>query len=198
MADKEWLSGIAILLTLIGFLPYIVSIRRGRTKPHVFSWIIWGSTTFVVFLAQLADRGGAGAWPIGVSGLITLYIAWLAWLHKSDLQITRSDRWFFAAAMSALPLWYLTDDPLYAVLILTTVDLTGFVPTLRKAYAFPRQEHLTFFAIMAARNAVAVTALEHYSLTTVLFPAATGLACVALILTVRVRRRAPGDGPNAR
>jgi hypothetical protein len=51
---------------------YIHSIQQGTTKPHVFSWVIWGSTTFVVFLAQLADKGGAGAWPIGVSGIITL------------------------------------------------------------------------------------------------------------------------------
>ena len=66
---KELLSAAAIALTFVAFLPYIRSIKQGVTKPHVFSWVIWGSTTFIVFLAQLADKGGAGAWPIGVSGL---------------------------------------------------------------------------------------------------------------------------------
>ena len=64
--SKEFLSAIAIALTLIAFLPYIRSILRGKTKPHVFSWLIWGTTTFVVFLAQLADEGGVGAWPITI------------------------------------------------------------------------------------------------------------------------------------
>ena len=81
---KELFSALAILLTFIAFLPYIRSILKGETKPHVFSWVIWGSTTFVVFLAQLADKGGAGAWPIGVSGIITIYVALLAYLKKSE------------------------------------------------------------------------------------------------------------------
>ena len=62
MAYKEWLSAIAILLTFIGFFPYIVSIRKGRTKPHVFSWIIWGNFVYSLsrwgMIAVLAQLGG--------------------------------------------------------------------------------------------------------------------------------------------
>ena len=64
---KELLSGTAIVLTFVIFVPYIRSILQGRTKPHVFSWFIWALGTFVVFLAQLAGGGGMGAWAIGVS-----------------------------------------------------------------------------------------------------------------------------------
>jgi hypothetical protein len=39
---KLLFSGAAIALTFAAFLPYIVSIRAGRTRPHVFSWLIWG------------------------------------------------------------------------------------------------------------------------------------------------------------
>ena len=186
---REFLSGIAIALTFAGFVPYIVAIRQKKIRPHAFSWVIWGSTTFIAFLAQLDGGGGVGAWPIGVSGLITMYIAWLAYMQKGDSSITWHDRCFFIAAMSSLPIWYFTTDPLWAVVILTSVDLVGFGPTLRKSYMLPFEESLTFFAIFALRNLVAVTALEEYSLTTVLFPAATGLACVVLISMVQVRRR---------
>lgn len=189
MTYKELLSLVAIALTLFAFLPYIRSILQGKTRPHVFSWLIWGSTTFVVFLAQLADRGGAGAWPIGVSGVITLYVAFLAYVKNSDTTITRADWYFLISAMTSLPLWYLTSDPLWAVVILTTVDVIGFGPTLRKAYHYPFQEQLLFYAMFVARNAIAIAALEHYSLTTVLFPAATAVACLALILVVAHRRR---------
>ena len=186
---KELLSFIAIALTFIAFLPYIRSILSGKTKPHVFSWVIWGSTTFVVFLAQLADKGGAGAWPIGVSGIITIYVALLAYINKSDSTITRKDWLFFISAMTALPLWYFTSDPLWAVVILTTVDVVGFGPTFRKAYGHPFEEHLTFFVLVATRNLISIMALEHYSLTTILFPAVTALACLAFILMVAYRRR---------
>jgi len=189
MQNKELLAAIAIALTFIVFLPYIRSILKGKTKPHVFSWVIWGSTTFVVFLAQLADNGGAGAWPIGVSGIITIYVAFLAYIKKSDSTITRTDWIFFLLAMTSLPLWYLTSDPLWAVIILTTVDIIGFGPTFRKAYNHPFEEQLTFYAIFVVRNFIAILALEQYSLTTILFPAATAVACLLFILMSIYRRR---------
>jgi hypothetical protein len=189
MMYKELFSAVAIGLTLIAFVPYIRSIHQGKTKPHVFSWVIWGSTTFVVFLAQLADSGGAGAWPIGVSGIITLYVACLAYLKTSDSSITTIDRVFFILSMSSLPLWYVTSDPLWAVVILTTVDTIGFAPTFRKARVRPFEERVTFFAIMAVRNLISIMALEHYSLTTVLFPAVIAATCVVFILMVLFRRR---------
>lgn len=194
---KEVLSAVAILLTFIAFVPYLRSILGGRTKPHVFSWVIWGSTTFVVFLAQLQGQGGVGAWPIGVSGAITILVAVLAYLKKADNSITRVDWLFFVAAITALPLWYLTADPFWAVLILTNVDILGFGPTLRKAYHFPFDEQMMFYSLFAVRNGLALMALQHYSVTTVLFPAATGVACLVLIAVVGYRRQvlsALGEG----
>lgn len=185
---KELLSTLAIAITFIAFIPYIRSIHQGKTKPHAFSWIIWASVTFVVFLAQLADHGGAGAWPIGVSGVITLYVAILAYIKKSDIVITNKDWIFFIVAMTALPFWYFTSNPLWAVLILTLVDLIGFAPTFRKAYHSPYEEQLTFFTLIATRNLIAIMALENYSLTTTLFPAATALACILFIQMVIIRR----------
>lgn len=139
------LSGLAILLTLIAFAPYIKSILQGSTKPHVFSWVIWGSTTLVVFLAQLEARGGIGAWPIGVSGIITIFIAVLAYLKRADISITKIDWLFFILAMSSLPLWCFTANPLWAVVTLTITDLLGFGPTLRKVYYSPQSESALFF-----------------------------------------------------
>lgn len=189
MIYKNLLSAIAIALTILAFFPYIRSILKGETKPHVFSWVIWGSTTFIVCLAQLADEGGAGAWPIGVSGIITLYVAILAYLKKSDSSITKTDWLFFILAMASLPVWYLTSNPLWAVVILTTADVLGFGPTFRKAYIRPFEEQLMFFVIMTIRNLISITALEHYSLTTVLFPAVIATACLIFIPMVIFRRR---------
>ena len=188
MPYKEILSAVAIALTLAAFVPYIRTIISGTTKPHVFSWVIWGATTFVVFLAQLEGKGGVGAWPIGVSGSITIFVAFLAYVKRADITITKTDWLFFASAMSSLPLWYLTSDPLWAVVVLTIVDVIGFGPTVRKAYSFPHSESLLFFSLFAARNLLVIMALENYSVTTVLFPAAIAAACALLIAMVTYRR----------
>ena len=189
MMYKEVLSAVAITLTLIAFFPYIRSIVKGQVKPHVFSWVIWGTTTFVVFLAQLEGNGGVGAWPIGVSGIITIFIAFLALIKRSDITITRTDWVFFTLAISSLPFWYFTSDPLWAVIILTIVDVLGFGPTIRKAYVMPYSESLLFFALFSARNFIVIMALEYYSVTTVLFPAVIAIACILLMVIIAYRRQ---------
>lgn len=191
---KTVLSAAAILLTFIAFLPYIRGIHRGLIRPHLFSWLVWGLTTLVVFLAQLAGNGGVGAWPIGVSGAITSYVTVLAWVRRGDLEITRTDWVFLIGALSALPLWFATSDPLSAVVILTVVDLAGFGPTFRKGWSHPHEEKIGFFGLFAARNLLVLLALEHYSATTTLFPAAVGLACVALMGMLAWRRRVTAKG----
>lgn len=187
---KEILSAIAIALTFAAFVPYIRAIVFGTIRPHIFSWVIWGTTTVVVFLAQLESNGGVGAWPIGVSGIITIFIAISAYVKRADITITKPDWVFFVSAMSSLPLWYLTSDPLWAVVVLTTVDVLGFGPTVRKAYSFPHSESLLFFSLFASRNLLVIVALENYSVTTVLFPAVIAAACMLLTAIVTYRRRA--------
>lgn len=116
-------------------------------------------------------------------------MAVLAYRNKADTAITRTDWAFLTVALAALPCWYLTSDPLWAVVILTGLDLAGFGPTFRSAYVRPYGERMSFYSLGALRNALAILALEHYSPTTVLFPAAVGIACTALVVVVAFRRK---------
>ncbi|MEM9938766.1 MAG: hypothetical protein AAFZ91_00615 [Pseudomonadota bacterium] len=189
--SKEVFGGVALLLTFVAFYPYYRAILKRETKPHVFSWFIWGVGTVIVFFAQLSDGAGIGAWPIGVSGLMTFGVAILALWKAADTSIVKMDWVFLVLAASALPLWFFTETALSAVIVLTTVDLLGFGPTVRKAYDAPHEENALFFAIGAVRNGFVLLALENMSWTTALFPAAVGLACalfVALILSRRTIR----------
>lgn len=190
MIIKEILSALAIIITFIAFAPYIRSILKDEIRPHLFSWMIWSSTTLIVFIATIEGGAGVGAWPIGLSGLITLFITILAYRRSGDRSITPLDWLFLLAALSSLPFWYLSADPLWAVVILTTIDLLGFGPTLRKAYHQPHEEGLSLFIIYSFRNLLVIGAMERYSVTTVLFPAAIAVACLGVILTVSIRRRA--------
>ncbi|MGE0623245.1 MAG: hypothetical protein AB7O54_11550 [Pseudomonadales bacterium] len=186
---KELFSIAAIVLTFVLFAGYIRLIHAEQIKPHVFSWLVWAFGTITVFFAQLSDGAGVGAWPIGISGAITFYIAVLAYVKRGDCRTTASDWGFFVAALSAFPAWYVTANPLWAVLILTFADLAGFGPTIRRAYLQPYLESGGFFALGALRNLLVVLALEHYSFTTTLFPVAVGVACLMLAGLLAIRRR---------
>lgn len=188
MTYKEVLAILSIVLTCMGFFPYIRSILLGALKPHIFSWIIWGTVTIFVFFAQVYDGGGAGAWPMGVTGVITIFVAVIAYVKAPAIHADKLDWFFLLLALSSLPLWYVTSDPLWAVILLTTAEVLGFLPTLRKAYVHPFEESLLFFYIFTVRNMTAIMALEHYSLTTLLFPVVTIVSSLILIVVVTSRR----------
>lgn len=179
---------ISILLSIWAMLPYIISIHQGKIKPHAFSWIIWGVTTCIVGLAQWTNQGGAGSWSIIFSGLLTFYIAILAMIQKSDSSATKSDLIFFCVAIASIPIWALTKSPLYSVLLLSTIDVLGYGPTIRKSFENPYEESLSLFVILSVRNIFATIALEHYSLTTMFFPLITLAANLILIAIILIRR----------
>ncbi len=186
---RELAGAAAAALTLYAFYPYLRGILRGSIRPHVFSWVIWGATTLVVFFAALQAGGGLGAWVIGLSATLTLAIAALAWRHRADVTITRLDGLFLAGAASSLPLWWLTSSPLAAVVVLTVVDLLGFGPTLRKAWEQPWSEPIGFYALFILRNLLVLAALAEYSPATWLFPASIAAACALLVALIAARRR---------
>jgi hypothetical protein len=181
----------AVVLTVVAYVPYIGAIRAKAVKPHFFSWLIWSLTTVIVFFAQMAAEGGAGAWSTGMSAAITLYVAWLALVLRSDFSNTTADWCFLIAAMLSLPVWFFTDDPLWSVVILTVVDAFGFGPTLRKAWHKPQEESMQFYLLFGARSLLSVAALESRTLTTVLFPVAMVVACVLVSVLLWWRRRQP-------
>ena len=187
MPVKEIFSLAAFILTLFASFPYLRSIHRGLTRPHVFSWLIWSLSTFIIFVAQIHAGGGVAVWPIGLSGLITFYIAVLAYHKKSDISIMTLDYVFLLLALLAIPIWLLTANPLWAVILITLVDIFGFGPTLRKAYYYPEQENRNFYLLFFIRCIFVILALETYSLTTILFPSAIGLSCLSMTLMLMFR-----------
>ncbi len=189
MSAKEILSFIAVVLAFAGFYPYIRSILNGKTKPHVFSWLIWGLSTLIVFFAQVADKGGVGTWSTGISALITFYVAYLAFVRRADVCINQSDWLYFLMAIIAIPIWYLTSNPLWAVIILTSIDVLGSVPTFRKILHNPFSENMLFYFVMGIRSTISIFALEHYSWTTILFPAVLSIMCLFIIWILIIGRR---------
>jgi hypothetical protein len=64
---KEVSGAAAIVLTFGLFVPYIRSIRSGKTKPHFFTWIIWAIGTLIVF-AMWLSRGALARNAEGKAG----------------------------------------------------------------------------------------------------------------------------------
>lgn len=171
MIDKELIGLLAVALTFAGYIPYFWSILKRSTTPHMFSWVIWGTVNGIVFVGQYSAGGGAGSWVAGTTSVLCFLIVALCFRY-GEKNIKKSDWIALIAAFLAIPLWYFTKNPLWAVILATMIDVVGCYPTARKSFNNPYNENLMSWAIAALRSFISFFALEAYSLTTVIFPIA--------------------------
>ncbi|MBI4087819.1 hypothetical protein HY418_00340 [Candidatus Kaiserbacteria bacterium] len=187
--DYQLVSGVfASALGLIGFVPYFRDILRGSTKPHPFSWFVWGLVSGVAFFAQLSGGGGIGAWVTGVGALGCFTVAVLA-LSRGEKRIVALDWWSFMGALAALVLWQLTDNPLSATILVMLTDALASIPTFHKAYLRPQEETVATYAFGTVGFSFGLLGLRSFNLTTVLFPAYVALANAGLVALLLIRRR---------
>lgn len=188
MDYKTILGIIAVAIGLAGYIPYFRNIFYGKTKPHVFSWFVWSLLEGTAFFAQVSKGAGAGAWVTGVTALLCFGV-FVAAISRGEKNITRLDWMSLVGAFLGLALWAVTDNSLYAVVLVSTTDLLGFIPTFRKSYHKPYEETATLYALSSLKLAVALFALESYNLTTVLYPASLVLTNAVFVTMLLMRRK---------
>jgi hypothetical protein len=169
-------GGIAVFLGLLGYVFYIRGILQGKVKPHFFSWFVWTLLTAIAFVAQVVEGGGPGAWVTGVTAVMSLVFTLVGLGSSSRTLIAKTDWFYFAAALLAIPPWYFTGDPLWSVVIITVIDAVAFAPTFRKAYFHPETENGWTYALSGIKFVFGMAALSSFTWTTALYPASLVLA----------------------
>lgn len=169
MDYKVALGITATVLGFIGYVPYVRDTLSGKTRPHVFSWFVWGSIEAIAFFAQIAGGAGAGAWVTGASAGVALFIAGVAFRHE-DKQIQLFDWIALSGGIVGILLWRLAGNPLLAIVAVTIADAFAFFPTFRKAYHKPHEETVIEYVFSAIKFVVAVFALQSFNFTTMLYP----------------------------
>ena len=178
----------ATAIAVCSYIPYFRDIFRRKTKPHAFSWLIWGLLMLIGFAGQLSDHAGPGAWVIGFSAAACLSIFVLS-LRFGEKEITKGDWWCLACAIGALPLWIATSTPLWSMIVITIIDILGFIPTFRKSYHRPNQETVSVYALGTVKHAFGIAALETFSVVTALYPLSLLLANAGLTALIISRRK---------
>ena len=186
---KIVLGSAAVIIGLLGYAFYIRGIIKGEVKPHAFTWSVWGILTTIAFLAQVSDGGGPGAWVTGMTALMSFVFAAVGLGASSRMYIEKNDWLLFAFTLLAIPVWYLTANPLWAVIIITVIDAVAFAPTFKKAFKHPETENQWTFLLSGIKFIFGIAALEAFTVITVLYPASLVAANLAFVAMVMWRRR---------
>jgi hypothetical protein len=178
---------ISVLLTVIGFIPYVYSIFTHKTKPHLFTWCVWGILTAIIFSIQVAQQAGPGSWSTGVTALTCAIIMVLSifWGEKTG---TLFDWIALAVSVAVIPFWLVCNDPAMSAVLITLIDAAAFYPTLSKTYKNPWSENLFYYWIWLIRYPASILGLNILNLANVVYPAVwtvIGVGFLAMALTRR-------------
>ncbi len=190
---KNILGIVATILVFFGYIPYIRDIVKGKTKPHVYSWFLWGFLTLIAFALQLSDKAGSGAFVTLAAAIMCFVVIIFGFIYKSKVKIVKSDTIFLIFAIISLGLWLIAKQPVLSVILTVIIDLLGFAPTIRKSWNNPFSETLTFYYLNSIRFGLAIIALQKYSLLTALYPITWLMANILFALMLIIRRKKLGN-----
>ena len=188
MDVKIILTVIATAIGVVAFFPYLRDTFSLKTKPHAYTWLIWAITQGTAVFGIWHGGGGWGALNLTI-GTLFVIVVFLFSIKYGTKNITKNDTAILIAALSVIIVWWRLDQPLISVIMVSVIDVIGYVPSFRKSYQEPWSETLISWILFSASNTFAILALEEYNLLTVTYLAAITSANIALFLLCFFRRK---------
>lgn len=185
---KIIISIIAVILTFVGYVPYIQDVIKKKTKPHAFTWFVWTLAGSIAYGLQVFGGAGVGSWAL-LSACITCFFIFVLSLRIGNKDITTSDIIFLILALFSLLLWIVAKQPVWSVILATTVELLGFVPTIRKSWNKPYSETLFTYEVCIFRHGISIIALQQFNILTLLYPVAWTVANIIFTIILIIRRQ---------
>lgn len=184
---KEVVGIIAVILTFVGYIPYIRDTINGKTRPHIYSWFTWAFVTFIIFALQILGHAGAGAYTTLAAAVLCLAIFILG-MRNGHKDITRFDTVTFVISLIATGVWIFAKQPIISTILIVTINTLANLPTIRKSWHDPNSETLFTWEMGAVRNLLGLLALSSYSILTWLYPV-TNLLINIIESTILIVRR---------
>ena len=170
MPDITAVAGkVAGIVSLVAFVPYILAILRGETKPNRATWWIWTVVGFMLGASYFSSGANHTIW-VPVSYIIGPLATAILSIKYSEGGWTRFDKCCLLGAGVSMVLWWMFSSPLIALIINLFIDFMGALPTIRKAYYEPESEDRTAWTLFFAGNTTNLFAVESWTFAIAVYP----------------------------
>jgi hypothetical protein len=169
MNGYEFAGILAGLIQLGAHIPYIVDIVARKTRPNLISWLLW---TVIVTTTAAAQISVGASWSLmlligGDIGSITVVILSLCGYGYNVFG--RTEKVALLLSISALALWYITANPIVAIIFAVLADGIAYVPTIVKVVRYPESETLLFWVALVCADILAFFSAPLFDTPTTLF-----------------------------
>jgi hypothetical protein len=182
---KETFTILAGIIFVAGYVPYIISIVRGKTKPAKASWIIWLSLDMITIASMLAMDSlngqiiGAviGAWVVAILALKYGIPGW-----------TLLDKLCIAGAVFGIAMWQIFDSPLLGIIINLSVTFLGSIPTFTSAWKDPSREDKLAWVLFLISCICALIAVPKWDISNAAQPITFFVIELIVVLIIFLRK----------
>ncbi len=194
MPDITAVAGqVAGILALAAFVPYVLAILRGETKPNRATWWIWAVVGFMLGASYYSSGANHTIW-VPVSYVVGPLVIAVLSLKYGEGGWTRFDRMCLLGAGISVVLWWIFGSPLIALCINLFIDFLGALPTIRKAYHKPEGEDRAAWALFVAGDIANLFAVERWTFAIAAYPVYMFLCggVIAILVFFRPRNQKRG------
>lgn len=191
---KVFVGCITVALSVCGLGHFALDSWWGKSRPHVYSWLIWTIVNAVVWVNQWSHGAGPGAWStfmmMVLSGIIFLISVYQWKTGRADHKLTTMDQWCFGGAIVSIIFLIIFNTGPLSILAGTITDALAYASTLRKIWSHPQTEPASNYALNTVRQGIVIIAISSYNFVTLIFPVSLiflNLITVALIV-IRTRQ----------
>ncbi len=162
MADTKVIIGvIAAVVSFAGFIPYLITILKGNTRPNIVSWTVWMSLACISGITYYYSGARQTALVPAAYVMGDLLIITLALKHgKGDIH--KFDLYCLAGSGLGLILWWIFHSPVVGLAASLLVHLVGSLPALKKAYQRPRTESRIAWTMFSAGIIISLFAIKQW------------------------------------
>jgi len=178
---------VGIVIGVGSFVPYLRDVFSFKTRPHIYSWLIWLITEGTATLGAWYGGGGYGAINLTVM-CVFIFGVFVISLKYGTKNITTFDTIVLVMAMLAILAWWGLHQPLLSIIMVSAIDVIGYVPSFRKSFQEPWSETVVAWVGFVVANMFALLALSQHNFLTMTYLISISSANVVLILVCLARR----------
>lgn len=169
MNIKAFFGVMALVLNLVGYVPYIRDIFRGKVVPHRITWGVWTILTAIVAFNQLKNGGGWSS-LFFISTTMVVAVVFVLSIKKGIGSSSPLDKACLVLALILLGYWLTLHDTKVSTYVAVVIDALGAMPTIIKTYKHPETETYIQWALAAVAGMLTFFSVQKVELVLIVYP----------------------------
>lgn len=179
---KLALLALATLLSLTGTTDYVLSIFRGKTKPHRTTRVVLFIVAVVNFIGTLAAHAHGGVLLLAILFLArSAYLALLSLSHGVG-GTSRLDISCAVIALLGIVAWQVSGSGIWALVFAIVADAVAYIPAVVKTWKAPKSEAPLMYTLEGIAATLAV--VHDGLLLSTIFQLYIILSCVVMLICI--------------